>query len=143
MNSPLFPDVNVWVALNYGQHKHHEIANRWYVGLPLDARLAFCRQTQLGLFRILTTAAVMGSDILTMGDCWQVYDRWRATGQVVWAEEPVSLEAPLRTRTHGTTASPKVWMDAYLAAFAETAGLTLVTFDQALAGKAKAAVLLA
>ena len=142
MNSPLFLDANVWVALNYGQHKHHEIANRWYMGLPLEARLAFCRQTQLGLFRILTTAAVMGTDILTQRDCWQIYDRWRATGQVVWAEEPVTLEAPLRTRTYGAAASPKLWMDAYLAAFAETAGLTLVTLDKELAGKAKGAMLL-
>jgi hypothetical protein len=33
-------------------------------------------------------------------------------------------------------------MDAYLTAFAQCAGLTLVTFDQAPAGKAKGAVLL-
>jgi predicted nucleic acid-binding protein len=33
-------------------------------------------------------------------------------------------------------------MDAYLAAFAETAGVQLVTFDRALAAKVKGAVLL-
>jgi predicted nucleic acid-binding protein len=33
-------------------------------------------------------------------------------------------------------------MDAYLAAFAEAANLTLVTFDRALAGKVEGAVLL-
>jgi hypothetical protein len=34
-------------------------------------------------------------------------------------------------------------MDAYLSAFAETAHLSLVTFDKALSGKAKDALLLA
>jgi len=38
--------------------------------------------------------------------------------------------------------APKQWADAYLAAFAEAANLTLVTFGRVLAGKAKGAVLL-
>jgi predicted nucleic acid-binding protein len=32
----------------------------------------------------------------------------------------------------GHRCSPKLWTDAYLAAFASVAGLTLVTFDRAL-----------
>ena len=52
------------------------------------------------------------------------------------------LESPLRVMTKAAIASPKTWMDAYLAAFAETAGLTLVTFDRALAGKTKGSILL-
>ena len=65
MNSQLFPDVNVWVALNHDQHQHHAAAKRWYEAIPDSARLVFCRQTQLGLFRILTTVAVMGNEIVT------------------------------------------------------------------------------
>jgi uncharacterized protein len=142
MSSPLLPDVNVWVALNFQKHRHHPVASLWYEALPDEARLVFCRQTQLGLFRILTTLAVMGKEILAQKECWQVYDRWIATGQVVWADEPFDLEVVLRGSTQGSTASPKAWMDAYLAAFAEAAHLTLVTFDRALAAKAKGAVLL-
>ena len=48
----------------------------------------------------------------------------------------------LSARSMADSVSPKMWMDAYLAAFAETAGLTLVTFDRALAGKVKGAMLL-
>jgi toxin-antitoxin system PIN domain toxin len=142
MTSLLFPDVNVWIALNYQHHMHHRDAQRWYEELSTTARLVFCRQTQLGLFRILTTAAVMDRDVLTQQACWQLYDRWVLTGHVVWADEPLDLETKLRLRTAAATASPKVWMDAYLAAFAETANLTLVTFDRALAVKAKGAILL-
>ena len=142
MISLLFLDVNVWVALNYERHTHHATAQRWYEAQPANTRLVFCRQTQLGLFRILTMSAVMEEEVLTQQACWQVFDRWVSTGQVVWADEPADLETPLRTRTASETASPKSWMDAYLAAFAETAHLTLVTFDTALARKAKGAVLL-
>jgi len=142
MSSLLFPDVNVWVALNYDKHTHHASANQWYGSIPEDATLVFCRQTQLGLFRILTTSSVMGEEVLTQHACWQIYDRWIGTGQVGWAEEPRDTETLLRSLTAGATASPKVWMDAYLSAFAEAGNLTLVTMDRALAAKVKGAVLL-
>jgi toxin-antitoxin system PIN domain toxin len=142
MTSPLFPDVNVWVALNYERHVHHRPAQRWYENLSTSVRLVFCRQTQLALFRILTTPAVMEHEVLTQQACWQLYDRWVFTGQLAWANEPQDLETPLRTMTAAGTASPKVWMDAYLAAFVVAANLTLVTFDRALAGKTKGSILL-
>ena len=142
MSSLLFPDVNVWVALNFDRHTHHGSARRWYEGVPTSAALVFCRQTQLGLFRILTTPAVMGQEALTQRECWQVYDQWTATGQVAWADEPQGLEKRLRALTGQAAGSPKEWMDAYLAALAESSGFRLVTFDRALAGKVQGAVLL-
>jgi uncharacterized protein len=142
MSLRLLPDVNVWVALNFDQHSHHEAAKRWYQAAPTESMLAFCRQTQLGLFRILTTAAVMEQRVLTQKGCWEIYDRWVATGQVGWVDESDLLETRLRQLTGGDSASPKAWMDGYLAAFAESAGLSLVTFDRALAAKVKKAVLL-
>jgi len=84
----------------------------------------------------------MQQDALKQKVCWRVYDRWVGTGQITWADDPVGLEPRLRARTESETISPKTWMDDYLAAFAETAGLTLVTFDKALAGKTKGALLL-
>jgi toxin-antitoxin system PIN domain toxin len=143
MSSPLFLDVNLWVALTFDRHAHHVKAKEWYEAVPATATLVFCRQTQLGLFRILTTAAVMHQNVLTQRECWQVFDQWIATGQVAWADEPGETETRLRGLTQGASASPKVWMDAYLTAFADGANLTLVTFDKALAEKAKGAVLLA
>lgn len=137
-----FPDINVWVALNDDRHLHHPAANEWYQALPDDSHIVFCRHTQLGLFRVLSTPAVMGDEALTLRACWQIFDRWAGTGQVRWATESTELDQALRARTGANSVSPKIWTDAYLAAFAETAGLKLVTFDKALAGKAKGAVLL-
>jgi len=142
MTSSFLPDLNLWVALNYDRHEHHVAANLWYLALPDEARLVFCRQTQLGLFRLLSTPAVMGQDALTQKACWKVFDRWAGTGQVRWADDPGGLEPQLRARTESEMVAPKAWMDDYLAAFAETAGLTLVTFDKALAAKTKQALLL-
>lgn len=84
----------------------------------------------------------MQQDALSQKACWQIYDRWMDTGQLVWADDPSGLEKLLRTQTESESISPNVWMDSYLAAFAEAAGLTLVTFDRALAGRAEGAVLL-
>lgn len=136
------PDINVWVALNNDRHVHHSTANQWYLELSDDALILFCRQTQLGLFRMLSTPAIMGDEALTLRACWQIFDRWMGTGQVRWATEPAELDQALRTRTTASSISPKTWTDAYLAAFAESAGLSLVTFDRALASKTKGALLL-
>ncbi len=143
MTSSVFPDINVWLALSYPNHSHHEAAKEWLQSLDGDAVFVFCRHTQLGLFRILTTAAALGPDVLTQRQCWEVYDRWVEVGKAILAPDPAGLDGGLRQRTVADSPSPKTWADAYLAAFAETGNHTLVTFDKALAGRCKGAVLLA
>jgi toxin-antitoxin system PIN domain toxin len=142
MTSLVFPDVNVWLAMSHPAHMHHETALRWFHALDQDAVLVFCRHTQLGLFRLLTSEAVLRQDVRTQRQCWDLYDRWVEPGKAVVAIEPPEIEDELRNRTSSDSPNPKEWADAFLAAFAETAQLTLVTFDRALAGKAKGAVLL-
>ena len=142
MNSLLLPDINVWVALNFDQHTHHAAAKQWYEDVPDASTLTFCRQTQLGLFRILATSAVMGERVFAQMACWQLFDQWVGTGQVAWAEEPGDLGGLLRRSTSSTETAPKVWMDAYLAAFAEAGHFRLVTFDRALAAKSPNSILL-
>lgn len=43
--------------------------------------------------------------------------------------EPVDLSAAWQACIRGRAASPKLWMDSHLAAWAQTAGLAFVTFD--------------
>jgi len=131
------------VALSYPDHIHHQAAEAWYRSLNDEDILVFCRHTQLGFFRLMTTAAVLARDVRTASQCWEVYDRWIEPGEAIFAFEPEGIEAEMRLRTSSHTPNPKEWADAYLAAFAETAHLALVTFDKALAGKAKGAVVLA
>ena len=72
----LFPDINVWVALTYEGHAHHRTAASWFATLKPDMSLVFCRLTQLGLLRLLTTDAVMGDEVMTQPQAWAAYDRW-------------------------------------------------------------------
>ncbi len=142
MSLRLFPDVNVWVALHHQIHEHHEAALAWFGALEPQSSLVFCRQTQMGFFRLLTTGAVMGDETLTQRQCWTLYRQWIASGKAKLESEPAGVSQAFEQRTMADAPSPKMWMDAYLAAFAEAAHLTLVTFDRALAEKAKGKVLL-
>jgi uncharacterized protein len=140
----LFPDINVWLALAYDRHLHHRIVGRWYVELEDDARLCFCRITQIGFLRLLTTEAVMGVDqVLTQSQAWGVYDDCLADGRTLLLEEPATIEQHFRSFSHSRHPAPKDWSDSYLAAFAIQAGVRLVTLDRALKNKSPDAVLLA
>jgi uncharacterized protein len=140
--SSVFLDVNVWLALSTRDHQHYQDAWGWYTALPEQTTLVFCRITQLGFLRLLTTRSVMGPGTLTQAEAWEAYDRWIEGAEVGFAEEPLGMEPVFRSMTHGGQASPKEWADSYLAAFSSVAGLRLVTFDRALAAKVKGAVLL-
>lgn len=142
MTSLIFPDINVWLALNFEKHIHNEAAVRWYSTIDPVPELIFCRHTQLGLFRLLTNEVVLRQDVLNQQQCWEIYDRWIDSGLAILVAEPLHIDPSLRSATSTPMRSPKAWADAYLAAFAEASGLTLVTFDKALAGKAPGALLL-
>ena len=143
MTSWLLPDVNVWLALSTERHQHHRTTLAWFETLDETQPLVFCRQTQLGLFRLLTNPAVMGEETLTQRQCWAIYEEWLGEGRAILQPEPPEIDAAFRARTLAPEPATKTWTDAYLAAFAEAGHLTLVTFDKALAGRAKGAVLLA
>lgn len=137
----VFPDINVWLALASSIHFHHQQAKEWYEALG-DDELVFCRFTQLGLLRLLTTSAVMGADVLTQRQAWQVYDAFLKDGGARFLHEPRTLEDSFRKLSRLAFASPKDWGDSYLAAFALEARARLVTFDKVLAGRVKGAVVL-
>jgi uncharacterized protein len=129
----LFPDINVWVALTYDRHVHHLAARGWFDHLAPMARLFFCRLTQLGLLRLLSSPAVMGPDSAkSQQEAWKAYDTWLQDERIEFLEEPGGLEAQFRTLTRSPHASPKDWADSYLLAFASAADLRLVSFDRAL-----------
>jgi toxin-antitoxin system PIN domain toxin len=138
----ILPDINVWLALSAADHAHFKPAWVWYQALENEEILCFCRQTQLGLLRLLTTRSVMGENTQTQQDAWQIYEMWREQESAGFLDEPGEMDALLRARDLTTETSPKLWNDAYLSAFAEAASLTLITFDRSLAGKSKGAVLL-
>jgi toxin-antitoxin system PIN domain toxin len=131
MNTLNFPDVNVWMALLWGQHVHSEHAREWFQRAAGE-QFFFCRFTQLGVLRLLTTSTIMGKDTKSMSEAWAVLDRLGSDQRISFLSEPEGTDSEFRSRSRLSTASPRVWADAYLLAFACVAGLKFVTFDRAL-----------
>jgi uncharacterized protein len=131
----LFPDVNVWVALTWEGHIHHVAARTWFEGTDTEARIAFCRLTQISLLRLLTTQAVMASDVMSQTEAWAAYDYWLRDDRILFLEEPANIESVFRSFSRQPQPDAKVWADAYLAAFVTVAEMQLVTFDKGFEGK--------
>jgi len=130
MNTLNFLDANVWLALLWDRHAHSGRAREWFQGCD-DEQFLFCRFTQLTVLRILTTKQVMGGTSRACGRLGGVGPTLvrRSHRHATGARR---LESRLRVYSRLKRASPKVWADAYLVAFASAAGLKLVTFDRAL-----------
>jgi uncharacterized protein len=128
-----FPDVNVWMALALEHHVHRALSLAWW--RAVDSQIAFTRLTEIGVLRLLTTSAAMDGKPLGMKDAWQVYDGFFADDRVVFVPEPHDVETHFRHYTTARTASPKLWVDAWLLAFARAVEGTVVTFDRALAAR--------
>jgi toxin-antitoxin system PIN domain toxin len=135
-----FPDVNVWLALASEEHTHRSAALGWW--RPNDGPIAFCRISQMGLLRLLTTAAVMNNRPLSMREAWKVYDGFFGDERVEFLTEPPAVERTFRKYSFGAHASPKLWADAYLTAFASECGGSIVTFDRSLARRSGKCVVL-
>ncbi len=95
-----------------------------------------------GVLRLLASEAVMGEEVLSQVDAWAADDRRMTHGHATLLEAPPGLERRFRQRTRSRQATPKAWADSYLAAFAETSQVTLVTLDRAFRGKVAPLMLL-
>jgi toxin-antitoxin system PIN domain toxin len=131
MTSSLFPDVNVWLALTHNRHVHHPDAARWFSSIT-GGTVFFCRFTQIGLLRLLTNSHVMEDEVMGQRQAWRAYRRWYDDRRVEFLREPESSEFEhwFEKLSESPRPSTKLWTDAYLAAFAKSAGLTVVTFDR-------------
>ena len=84
----------------------------------------------------------MGKRVLTAREGWAAYDTLRRALAIRFAPEPAGVEDIWRESAPDRARGLNYWTDAYLTAFSRAAGLTLVTFDRALAREAPGAVLL-
>jgi len=89
--------------------------------------------TQQGLLPLATNSRLMGEHVLTLAEAWVLYDRITVDSRVLLSPEPAGLEVEWRRLTQAKRPSTHVWNDAYLAAFAITGGLEIVTFDASMA----------
>lgn len=132
MSSSHLCDVNVWLALTISGHHKHEPTAAWLDAVREPDAVLFCRSTQQSLLRLLSTGAVLapyGNPPLTNREAWSIYHALTADERITLAAEPPGLQAHWENYATRDTASPKLWADAYLAAFARAGGHRLVTTD--------------
>jgi len=127
------PDINVWIALASDRHVHHELAKKWFAEIE-PGGVAFCRVTQMGFLRLITNRHVMGADVVTQKEAWQVYQNLSKDQRVTFLHEPSGIEEGWRRLTQGGTAATNTWTDAYLCAFASIRNLQIVSFDSGIRG---------
>lgn len=72
----------------------------------------------------------MNGHPLTVAQAWQAYHDFRSLPDVFLVEEPEGCEIWLERWALGRRSSPRQWTDAYLAAFASSAGFRMVSFDE-------------
>ena len=119
---------------------HSDAAWAWF-SRQKDNSFFFCRFTQIGLLRLLATQAIMGEDVLAIGEAWKVYDRWLEDSRIGVRQESFGVDAALRaaTRPFSRLSSPKALGDCYLLAVGQVMEATLVTFDRGLASACRKA----
>jgi uncharacterized protein len=129
----LLADSNVWLALALSKHQFHDVARDWFAGLKPREVVCFCRSTQQSFLRLLTTHEVFmpyAVPPLTNEEAWSTYESFLANKRVSFAAEPAELQDHWKALAVQSQASPKLWNDAYLAAFALAGGHRLVTLDK-------------
>ena len=117
-------------------HKNpgHALATAWHATAPLvRGSLLFCRHTELSFLRLTTQEATMlafGKKPFSNTEAARFLASVQAELTVTTAvEAPGTKGLWLKLASSGTP-SPKVWMDAYLAALAIQSGADLLTFDK-------------
>ena len=125
-------DSNVWLALTFSAHPHHALAKELFAETNHENPACFCRATQQSFLRLATTPAILrayGAEGFTNQDAAELIKTLTALPAVRTLEEPSGLESPWLQLAMLPSASPKVWMDAYLAAFAIRHRTEFVTLD--------------
>lgn len=124
-------DSNVLLAFVLANHPHHSLARKWFQSLEPKETVGLCRYTQLSLLRLLTTEAILKKDTQTNTEALSVWNALATHPRCEFIfDEPSSLEASWSVLAGHDKPSPKLWMDAFLAAFAMGHRLRLVTFDR-------------
>jgi toxin-antitoxin system PIN domain toxin len=126
-------DSNVWLTLIFSAHPHHALAKKTFAAATPEHPACFCRATQQSFLRLATTPAVLkayGAEGFTNQDAVSLLETLTQLPKIRMLAEPSGLESLWLKLANLPSASPKVWMDAYLAAFAILHEAELVTLDR-------------
>jgi predicted nucleic acid-binding protein len=112
-------DTSVRVALSFGSHPHFRLAEAAFLAAAASAPAVFCRAMQQSFLRHLSSPkmqAIYKAPPTTNTDAWRLWEELSRLPQVRFADEPPGIVDLWRDVGRRESASPKVWMDAWLAA---------------------------
>lgn len=125
-------DTNVWIAAVFPSHPFYQPARQVLMQTTPADPAVFCRSTEQSFLRLASSPALVKAykaEGMTNRDALATLHAWTALPKVCERAEPPGTGALWHRLAARDTASPKVWMDAYLAAFAIAGALRLVTLD--------------
>lgn len=126
-------DSNLWLALTFSAHPHHALAKETFSTATPDDPACLCRATQQSFLRLATTPVLLkayGAEGITNQDAARLFTTLSDLPAVIMMAEPPDLEPLWLKLAALPSTSPKVWMDAYLAAFAIRSETAFVTLDR-------------
>ncbi|MEO7099639.1 MAG: TA system VapC family ribonuclease toxin [Luteolibacter sp.] len=130
----LLIDSNVWLAIAFDRHGSHAAAVDLIDETTAECPACFCRSTEQSIVRLLSTVPIQTmyeSPVITNEGAIRLLNEWQSEPNVTFIDEPVGTRDLWLRLANRNTASPKLWMDAYLAAFAISGKLRFVTNDKA------------
>ena len=126
-------DTNVWIAFNFGSHPHSAHAIAFIESCTTDSPALFSRPVETSTLRLMSNPSIClayNSPAMTNQQAAIVLKDWQSHDHINCLNaEPVNTRELWIELASIPTASPKVWMDAYLAAFAICAGHPFATLD--------------
>lgn len=126
-------DTSVWVAVFYEEHESFPAAAAFISARRSTDPALFCRATEQSWLRLATTASLhrlYRTASVTNREAVAVLSNWLSQPHIDCLEtEPKGTRHLWLELAEIPSASPKVWMDAYLAAIAIRAQLPLATLD--------------
>lgn len=129
----LLLDSNVWVAATFPTHEFHGPSVAILKASGPAQPVLWCRATELSYLRLVTSPRILeryGAEGMSNRHAVAALAAFRARPGAGFREVPPGT-AELWQRLAGSdTASPKVWMDAYLAAFAIAGAMEFATLDR-------------
>jgi uncharacterized protein len=109
-------------------HTHHLRAKAYWKD-EAAPEVALCRVTHLAFLRHLTNRTIMGTQILSPGAAWKKCTEFLSLPEVTFLSEPSGLPEHFERYSSLGRSTQNLWTDAYLAAFAKSGNLRLVSFD--------------
>jgi toxin-antitoxin system PIN domain toxin len=123
------PDLNVWLALIWPEHIHHQQALHYWEQQAAE-QVLFCTVTALGLVRLVCQPKLMGTAVRNPAEASALLDALCQQPGVRLAEPEQSGWEVFHQLLRGGPLPARLCTDAHLASLAIANGWRLVSFDR-------------